>query len=148
MEQDLLNDVRLHIYRRFVETSQPPTVQETADVLELTAVEATQAYRRLADGHVIVLEPGSHDIWMANPLSARETSFRVESHGRSYWGTCAWDAPGVLAMLGAEGTISTSCPDCKAPLELRVRDREMEAAEALAHFAVPAAHWWDDIGYT
>ena len=143
-----LNDVRMHIYRRFVETSEPPTVQETADALELTAVEATEAYRRLAEERVIVLEPGSHDIWIADPLSARETSFRVKTGDRAYWGACVWDAPGVLAMLDADGTISTSCPDCEDSLELRVRNGRMEPAQAVAHFAVPAAHWWDDIGYT
>jgi hypothetical protein len=148
VDRDLLNDVRLHIYRRFVETGEPPTVQETADALKLTAVEATEAYRRLSEDRVIVLEPGSLDIWMASPLSARETSFRVETGDRSYWGTCAWDAPGVLAMLGADGTISTTCPDWEEPLELRVKNGRMEPAQAVAHFAVSAAHWWDDIGYT
>jgi hypothetical protein len=29
-----------------------------------------------------------------------------------------------------------------------VREWELQAAEGVAHFAVPARSWWDDVGYT
>jgi hypothetical protein len=51
-------------------------------------------------------------------------------------------------MLGVEGTVTTSCPDCGDPLELRVEGGALQPAEAVAHFSVPAARWWEDIGYT
>jgi hypothetical protein len=141
-------DVRLHIYGRFVEEERPPTVEETARALDLSTEEVSNSYRRLAEGRVIVLEPGTLDVWMANPFSARPTPFRVATGDRRYWGTCVWDAPGILAMLGDDGDVSTLCPDCDETLVMRVRGVSLEPLEAVAHFAVPAARWWEDIGFT
>lgn len=150
MTNDLDTRVRLHIYRAFVDRGSPPTAEETAGALSIPEDEAASAYRRLHDGHVIVLEPGSTDIWMANPLCARETSFKVQTaDGRRYNGTCTWDAPGILAMLDSDGRVSTQCPDCGEPLELVVEDGNMRGPEgAVGHFLLPARHWWEDIGFT
>jgi hypothetical protein len=146
-----LNDtsVRLHLYNRFLADGRPPTAAETAAALGLPTEEAEAAYERLEQARVIVLAPGTKHIWMANPLSAVPTPFRVIAvDGRSWWGNCVWDAFGVLAMIGADGAIDTSCPDCGEPLELRVEDGELEPVDAVVHFAVPAARWWDNIGFT
>lgn len=141
--------VRLHLYERFVADGRPPTAAETAEALGLPTEEAEAAYRRLEEGHVIVLAPGSTDVWMANPLSAVPTPFRViTDDGRSWWGNCVWDGFGVLAMVEADGVVSASCPDCGDPLELRVSGGELEPVDAVLHFAVPAARWWDNIGFT
>jgi hypothetical protein len=141
--------VRLHLYEGFVADGRPPTAAETAEALGLPTEEAEAAYERLERAHVIVLAPGSTDVWMANPLSAVPTPFRViTDDGRSWWGNCVWDAFGVLAMVGADGVVHTSCPDCGERLELRVREGELEPVEAVVHFAVPAARWWDNIGFT
>ena len=141
--------VRLHIYRELADRSRAPSVEETARALDRGPAEVAEAYRRLAEGRVIVLDPGTTDIWMANPFSVKPTSFVVRSGSRTWWGTCAWDGPGILAMLGADGTVSTRCPDCDEALELRVAGGRMTGPEgAVAHFAVPAAKWWEDIGFT
>ena len=141
--------VRLHIYERFVADGRPPSASDTAEALGRDVAEVDASYRRLAEGRVIVLEPGTLDVWMANPLSARPTSFRVETaDGRSYDGVCAWDAPGVLAMLGVDGRVRTACPDCEEQLEMVIRGGRLQPLQAVAHFAVPAARWWEDIGFT
>jgi hypothetical protein len=142
------NEVRLHVYRRFAEEGRPPTVDQTAEALGLQPADVAASFRRLANGRVLVLDPGTTDIWMANPFCAKPTDFRVAAGERWWWGTCAWDAPGILAMLGVDGTVATSCPDCGDPLELQVQSGELQPVEAVAHFSVPAARWWDDIGYT
>jgi pimeloyl-ACP methyl ester carboxylesterase len=138
---------RLYLYRRFLDTGAPPSAAQTAGALGLSAEEGAAAYRRLADEHVIVLEPGTTDVWMAAPLSARATPFLVTTAGRRYYGNCVWDGLGVAAMLGTDARIDTDCDDCGEPMVLAVRDGKLEA-DGVAHFAVPAAHWWDDIGFT
>jgi Alkylmercury lyase len=114
----------------------------------MQAEDVGAAFRRLAEGRVIVLMPGTTEIWMAHPLSAVPTSFRVKTPRGSFWGNCIWDGLGTIAMLGGEGTVETRCPDCEAPLELRVEDDALVEGDGIAHFAVPAARWWDNIGFT
>jgi hypothetical protein len=146
---DLDNRVRLHIYERFLAEGRPPTAAETAEALGISADESEAAYRRLEQCRVIVLAPGTTNVWMANPLSAVPTRFRVVSDdGRSWWGNCVWDGLGVLAMVGLDGTVDSSCPDCGEKIELRVEDGELQPVDAVIHFAVPAARWWENIGFT
>jgi alkylmercury lyase-like protein len=146
---DLDNRVRLHIYERFLAEGRPPTTVETAEALEIPADESEAAYRRLEQGRVIVLAPGTTNVWMANPLSAVPTRFRVVTDdGRSWWGNCVWDGLGVLAMVGSDGMVESSCPDCGEKIELRVEDGELQPVDAVIHFAVPAARWWENIAFT
>jgi hypothetical protein len=131
--------VRLAVYERFVEDGRPPSPTDAA---------TAEAYRRLAAAHTIVLKPGSDEIWMAAPLSAVPTDFRVRTPRGEFWGNCVWDGLGVIAMLGVDGTVETHCADCDDPMVLRVEGGELVEGEGIAHFAVPAARWWDDIGFT
>jgi hypothetical protein len=85
---------------------------------------------------------------MANPFCALPTTFDVTAERGRWWGTCVWDSFGIPAALDADATIRTSCPDCKEPMEFRVEGGELRSGAGVAHFAVPARHWWDDIGYT
>jgi hypothetical protein len=142
-------DVRLHIYHTFLSAGAPPTVTDTARTLQLSPENAAAAFDRLAAGRVIVFEPGTRDVRMAAPLSAIPTRFNVRvSNGRSYYANCVWDALGVMAMLGSDGTVDATCADCEAPVELQVRNGELVPSTAVVHFAVPAARWWEDIVFT
>ena len=141
-------DVRLLVYERFVEEGLPPSADDVAAGLSLSRADVEASFARLEEGHVLVFAPGTRNIWMANPLSAFPTPFRVETPRGGYWGTCIWDAFGIVAMLGGSGSVHTSCADCGDAMELRVADGSLEPAEGVAHFAVPARRWWDNIGYT
>ena len=85
---------------------------------------------------------------MANPLSATPTTFRVATPRRQYWATCAWDAFGVVAMLGGDGSVAAQCPDCNEPLTLRIEGRQLLTTDGVAHFVVPARRWWENIAFT
>jgi DNA-binding transcriptional MocR family regulator len=146
---DLDNRIRVHIYERFLDEGRPPSTEETAEALGIAAEEAEAAYGRLEQGRVIVLAPGTTNVWMANPLSAVPSRFRVTTDdGRSWWGNCVWDGLGVLAMVGSDGTVDSSCPDCGEKIELRVEAGELQPVDAVIHFAVPAARWWENIAFT
>jgi hypothetical protein len=141
-------DLRLHVYRYFLEHGRPPAAAETAEALDVAPNDAEAAYRRLEAARVLVLAPGTLDIWMANPLSAFPTPFWVETPGGGWWGTCVWDALGIPAMLDEDATIATSCPDCGEEVEFRVENGLLRPTDWIAHFAVPARRWWENIGYT
>lgn len=145
---DTVTAVRLEVYRRFLAEGAPPSAERVAAGLGISRVNAEAAFRELQAGRVLVFEPGTLDVWMANPLSARPTGFRVATASGSWWGTCVWDAFGIPAMLGEDATIATADPATGEPLEFRVEDGELQPADGVAHFSVPARRWWDDIGYT
>ena len=142
------NEVRVAIYRFFVERARAPVPVEIADVLGTSAFDVEESFRRLHEARVLVLAPGTPYIWMANPFSALPTPFRVRLGDRTYWANCIWDALGIAAALEAKDvTVHARCPDCSADLQVDVREGELVSGEGVVHYAVPAAHWWDDIGF-
>jgi hypothetical protein len=145
---DLDNRVRLHVYEGFVARGRPPTPEEAGTALGIPADEAVASYRRLEEGRVVALAPGTANIWMANPFSAVPTPFRVlADDGRSWWGNCAWDGLGILAAVQSDGSVDASCADCGERIEFRVENGELQPIEVVIHFAVPARRWWDNIGF-
>ena len=144
---DLDNDVRVALYRFFVEHGRPPVAAEIAGTLDVRPVDVEDAFRRLHDAHVIVLAPGTPYVWMANPLSALATPYRATVGDRSYWANCVWDALGVVAMLGATGRAEAKCGDCGDDLAIDVNEGRLSVTDHIVHYAVPAAHWWEDIGF-
>ena len=146
--ESLDRDVRVFVYEQFLADGLPPTLEDVAHGLSLEPGEAEASFARLEERHVLVFAPGTRNIWMANPLSAFPTPFRVETPRGEYWGTCIWDAFGVVAMLGGDGAVRTSCADCGDEMTLTVAGGELQPADGIAHFAVPARSWWDNIGYT
>jgi len=146
-EAELDRTVRLHVFERVVVDGIPPTIADSARALGRSESELDASFRRLAEGKVIVLVPGGHEILMANPFAARPTNFLVRARGREWYGNCAWDALGILSALGADGSVTTTCADCADPLKATVQGG-IPRGEAVLHIAVPAHHWWDDIVFT
>ena len=58
------------------------------------------------------------------------------------------DAFGVCAALHVDGRVETMCRDCGEVLAIDVRDQRPDDPSLLFHCLVPAAQWWDDIGFT
>jgi len=140
--------VRRHIYNTFVMQQRPPTIAEAVDYFNVTTDEMEAIYQRLADGHILVLQPGKTEIQFANPFCAVPTRFKVNAKGHSWWATCAWDALGILAALRANGEVVSSCPDCDEPIVLKVENGNVVGNQEVMHFSVPASQWWDDIFFT
>jgi hypothetical protein len=140
-------ELRNATYRTFVELGRAPSAPEVADITGASEVAVREGWRRLHDAHALVLD-GAGEIAMANPFAAKPTPFRVEAAGRSWFANCAWDAFGIGAALGADSTIHTECADCRSPLDIDVRDGRPDDTDLVFHVLVPAASWWDDIGYT
>ena len=137
--------VRSHVYDYVMREGLPPTIAETSSVLSRSADQVRSSFQRLADGHILVLQKGSDEVLMANPFSAVPTPFLVKAGGRSYYGNCIWDAMGIPAMLQQDATLEASCGCCSTAMNLKVTNGLIGEAHGIAHFAIPAAHWWDDI---
>ena len=138
-------DVRHYVYDHTMKEGLSPTIAETASALSTTPENVSASFQRLADGHILVLQRGSGEILMANPFSAVPTPFLVRVEDLSWYGNCIWDAMGIPAMLNQDAAIEASCGCCGTAMHLTVADSSLEEAPGIAHFAIPAAHWWDDI---
>ena len=143
----LIRTVRMAIYAATEATSAAPTSAELARTHHLDPDDVDAAYRALADGHVIVLEPGTLTIRWAPPFSLVPTPFRVH-HGRSSWfAPCAWDAFGVPAALDGDVRIDASCAWSGESIACGV-EHDRAYGNGVIHLLVPAAHFWDDIFFT
>jgi hypothetical protein len=148
VSETLVWEVRAFVYRHFVETTRPPTVESAAAHFGVSAEDAAGVYRDLHQRHALLLEPGTASVRMANPFSATPTPFRVHAHGKTYWANCAWDALGIPAALHCDAVVEAECADCGGPLTLTVQSGKLEGHGELVHFLVPFRRWYDDLIFT
>jgi Alkylmercury lyase len=139
--------VRNATYRLFVELGRAPSVDEVGAATGEGSAEVGAAWRRLHDGHALVLDQAGA-IRMLNPFSAVETPFVVEAAGKTWFANCGWDAFGIGAALHVDSMIHTTCPDCGEAIDIDVRDGGPTETGPVWHVLVPARDWWSDIGFT
>jgi len=139
--------VRAQVYEMTMRSGLPPKADEVARAMSTTRNAVAAAFERLATAHLLVLQPATNEILMANPFSAVPTPFRVKAGGVSAYGNCIWDALGIPAMLKRDAQILTSCADCGTAAEIAV-EANVVKGQGVLHFAVPAREWWNDIVFT
>jgi len=139
--------VRRAIYSAIVASGRPPTAAELAASLAVNAASVVASYRRLADAHVVVLQPGSVEVAWAPPFSALPTPFRVSTVSGAWHAPCAWDAFGIAAALKQDAEIDARCAWSGEPVACGV-DQGAAYGAGVIHLLVPAAHFWDDIHFT
>ena len=141
--------IRLFIYEFVLRFDRCPTLNEIAKEARLTPLAAQQVLERLDAVHTaIVLVPGSGNLWLADPFAALPTPYPAITDDHSWFGMCVWDALGILALADVDGHAPSTCPVSGQELDLRVVGGNLSHSKAVVHFAVPAAEWWKDIGYT
>jgi len=146
--EELLRNVRLYVFRQAAHTTRVPQAPEIAKALGREIDEIKAALKQLAANRVLILAPNDGDIWAANPFCAVPSAFRVHAVGKTYWAICIWDALGVAAVLRSDAVIEATCGDCGEAMRMDVENETLRRAEGIVHFAVPACHWWDNIGFT
>ena len=139
--------VRQYIFERLIAGEQVPRVAGIAAALRTKTFDVVASLRRMHEAHILVVDAAS-EIIMANPFSAVPTAFAVQSGAKSWFGNCIWDALGILAMLGADGRVHTTCADCSEPMILEIQNARLLPQRALVHFALPVKQWWKNIVFT
>ncbi|MSR21351.1 MAG: hypothetical protein EXR91_10340 [Gemmatimonadetes bacterium] len=145
---EFLTEVRLHLFGEAAATGRVPQSGQIAGALGRSEDEVKRALFELGRARVLIMAPHDGSIWAANPFCAVPSGFRVQAKGRIYWGICIWDALGIPAAMDADAVITAPCGDCGSALRFEIRDGELVRSEGVVHFAVPAHHWWDNIGFT
>jgi hypothetical protein len=113
-------------------------VDTTVAAFALTHEDAASAYEALHTRHAFFLNPGTHDILMANPFSGVETPFHVYANRKIYFANCAWDSLGIPATLHCDADVKAACAQSGDPITLQVRDGQVSESDVLVHFLVPA----------
>jgi hypothetical protein len=145
--QDRVGAVRDAIYASVVEHGVAPLPNEVALTTGFDPAEVEAAYHHLADGHVIVLQPGTSVVAWAPPFSVMPTAFRALAGGASWFAPCAWDAFGIPAALKKDASIAARCGWSGEALRCGV-ERGRAYGDAVIHLLVPAARFWDNIFFT
>lgn len=148
MSADLDTQAKLVIYQSIANNAHILTRAELATHLTVQLSEVDTILARLRERKLLFLAPDSGEIVMAPPFSAVPTSFAVLAGGRTFYANCVWDAYGVAAALKQDAEIQASCGCCGDPMRMAVKDGRPEPTDGVAHFAVPARHWWDDLTFT
>lgn len=144
----LAHDVRVHVFREAAANARIPQAPDISRALGRSEADVRAALHELAAGKVLILAPNDGNIWAANPFCAVPSGFRVSAAGKRYWAICIWDALGIAAALASDAIITAPCGDCGVGMTLEVRDGKLARTEGVVHFAIPAHHWWDNIGFT
>ena len=158
-ELDLDTRVKLAIYELTAESGCVPNSSEVARKIDPTSrpygatgideAEVLGAFGRLHAKRVLFPEPGDPTrIRMAPPFSGVPTKFPVEANGKTYFANCVWDAYGIAAALHCDAVSRASDAHTGESLTLEIKNGQPVLKSYVAHFAVPAAHWWDDLIFT
>ena len=149
MPQDLETKVKLAIYAITAETGRVPNSSEVADRIDVEEQVVVEAFKSLHGKRLLFPELGDPTrIRMAPPFSGIPTKFPVEANGKQYYANCVWDAFGIAAALHCDAISHASDGHTREPLTLEIKNGAPVSKPYIAHFAVPAAHWWDDLVFT
>jgi hypothetical protein len=144
-----LEELRLRVYRSYVETGAPPTTQDLANALVADPGVIDAGLHELAGARHVVVDYAGR-IVMAHPFASVPMGFSVMGREVLWWGGCIWDSFALPHLLPAEGEVlvATRCPACSTPHVWNVGAHEPPPGEQVAHFLVPAAQIWDDVVHT
>jgi alkylmercury lyase-like protein len=146
---DLDTQVKLTLYEITAETGRVPDSLEISRKMGVDEGEVLAAFGRLHAKRLLLPEPDDpRRIRMAPPFSGVPTAFPVEANGKTYYANCVWDAYGIAAALHSDAISRASDGYTGEPLTLEVKNGRPVLRSYVAHFAVPAAHWWDDLIFT
>jgi hypothetical protein len=122
-------ELRRRIFRHYADTGSPPELPR--EVLEELVAE-----------HAVVLDD-TGAIAFANPFATGPAALTVTADDRTYAAVCPWDALGILALLEADGRATDA-----DGLSIEIRGGQLASTNALVHFLVPAARWYEDLRFT
>ena len=148
-EFTLAQRVRARVYEHFLESAEPPLVEQLMTEFDLTRVETVAVLRDLAESRGLAVVKGTSRILMAWPFSAIATPFVVHARDKRYYANCSWDAIAFHAMLGNDSIqIESFCHFCAAPIAIDFKDgraTKVEPAATIVYLALRPTQWWEDI---
>ncbi len=148
-ERDRDTKIKLAIYAFIAETGRVPNSSELSRKIDTEENEILEGFKTLHAKRLLLPEPGDPArIRMAPPFSGIPTKFPVEANGKQYYANCVWDAYGIAAALHCDAICHAADGHTAERLVLEIKNGAPVLKPYVAHFVVPAAHWWDDLVFT
>jgi len=94
------------IYQFIVTRGHIPKLRELDATLSRPKKTLRAGLHRLAQLHILVLQPQTSQILRAAPFWAVPTGFQVQSGKHAWWASCIWDALAIPAMLRRDARMS------------------------------------------
>jgi hypothetical protein len=141
-------ELRHQVYTATVELGRPPLSAEMASLLDVPQSDVLEGFRALRARRLLFLSDDTGEIVMAPPFAASPTGFLVGAGDKRYFANCVWDAYGIAAALEQDAVVAASCACCGTAMTMQIANGAPVDPEGIAHFAVPAAQWWDDLPFT
>lgn len=136
--------VRAQVYRMMAGGASTVDATAVGESRGWDVPEVEASLGRLANEHRIALVDGGFQVWMAHPFSGIETNYQAVIGDRSWYANCAWDALAILTLLGNGEARATGAA---GELVWKVENGKV-TPRGIIHMLVPAANFWDDIGFT
>jgi hypothetical protein len=153
-EPELLQRLHGRVLRTFLADGHAPTYLDLARAEQLAPEEARQAVRELmAAVPGCWQHPGTDHIVSYAPFNNLPTWHRVTIDDQQRWtAQCGFEALAITHLVpGKTVTIDSICRDCGAPVQVVMRDGQVESLDppaAVAHSNLPLARWFDDFAAT
>jgi hypothetical protein len=140
--------LRTYIYDVLIDRGTPPTIAEIAERFRVAPALVREKIANLKIGKTLIPHPVTGEVWMAGPFAASPTAYRVVGARTSWFANCAWDMLGIPILLGETMRVLTRCAHCDVKVEFDVAPDQPPQRDEIVHFLVPAARWYEDIGFT
>lgn len=145
---DVVEDVRLCLYRSLATTGQLPPVHRLVEIAG-NVKRLAMAIDVLVDRRLLARDEAG-EIALAHPFAARSFGFSVMSAKTLWWGGCSWDSFALPHLLQLEEgvLVATRCPGCDKPMAWVVGREAPPLGDEVAHFLVPVERMWQDVLHT
>jgi hypothetical protein len=142
-------ELRHRVYAALARGDRAPRTSSLAAALGVALADVREGLERLHAAHALVLDSVTREVRMALPFSNILTPYRVESGGRSWDVNCAWDALGLVRLLGLqEARIFDEGGRRREWRVLTVAGGDLVERDGIISLPQPAWRWWDDIVFT
>ncbi|MEO6576598.1 MAG: organomercurial lyase [Polyangiaceae bacterium] len=133
------------VLEHIVRAGHAPTLDELARALSASREDIERSLQRLAEGHGLVIRPGSSEVVVAHPFAVRPTATWVDAGTHGWWAPCLWCAFGIATLVACEVSIHARLAGEREPMTLHVFPNEIVNSDLLVHFSLPPRSAWDDV---
>lgn len=141
--------IRKFIYDTFIKTSHAPLLEQIVSEFTISKPDVERYLNILAERRLIVMQPFTNRILMAQPFSNIPTHWIVKcSPDHTYYANCAWDTIAMHFALHKSIDVESFCVHCCEPIKIRLENEAFvrkDPQTLLIAISKPASRWWDNV---